>query len=633
MRKKLFFGALAATALISWAAKDPVLMKINGDKVKLSEFEYLYHKNNQQQIEKESLEQYLERFKIYKLKVADAKAAGIDTTKSFRSEFQKYRNDLSQPYMTDSATLLRFAQEAYDRKLREVETMHIMLPLTPDGSSIAKADSLRNCILNGEDMGDLAVKYSIDRSAKRNRGNLGYIVSGRFPYAFEYVAYTLPIGEVSKPFATDFGIHIVKTLAERPSRGEVLVEHILKLYPRGATLTDSIKATMHAQIDSIYKEVLKGADFEELARKHSDDGSARNGGRLNWFGSGMMVPQFEATAFELANGEVSKPIETMFGWHIIKKLDSRGVKPFDECKTGILETIAADERNTEARNAKISQLKNEYKLKENSKFLAMVENDSKDTFDSTTVEKIKSYNCVAFSFAKKKVMASEIAERLNHKMKKANESAVDYVKGVMENIEKEMLIEHEKDMLPSKHADYANLLNEYYNGMLLFEISNRNVWDKANTDKEGLEKYFQANKSKYTWSKPKFKGTVIYTTSDSIENLVKEAIAKMGGDTIFTALRKQFKRDVRIEQLLVEKGENAVVDNLVFNGPAAKHKDKRYTNYFKYEGRIINQPESAADVRGPVTSDYQNALEEEWIRQLKEKYLIEVNTKVLKQVK
>ena len=172
MRKKLFLGAMAATALISWAAKDPVLMKINGDNVKLSEFEYLYHKNNQQQIEKESLEQYLERFKIYKLKVADAKAAGIDTTKAFIAEFAKYRNDLAQPYMTDSATLLRFAHEAYDRKLREVETMHIMLPLTPDGSSFTKADSLRNCILNGEDMGDLAVKYSIDRSAKKNRNNV-----------------------------------------------------------------------------------------------------------------------------------------------------------------------------------------------------------------------------------------------------------------------------------------------------------------------------------------------------------------------------------------------------------------------------------------------------------------------------
>ena len=631
MRKKLFLGAMAATALISWAAKDPVLMKINGDNVKLSEFEYLYHKNNQQQIEKESLEQYLERFKIYKLKVADAKAAGIDTTKAFIAEFAKYRNDLAQPYMTDSATLLRFAHEAYDRKLREVETMHIMLPLTPDGASYAKADSLRNCILNGEDMGDLAVKYSIDRSAKKNRGNLGYITSGRFPYAFELVAYTTPIGEVSKPFATDFGVHIVKTLAERESRGEVLVAHILKLFPRGAN--DSIKEALHQQIESLYKELMRGANFEELATKHSDDGSARRGGHLNWFGSGMMVPEFEATSFALANGEISKPIATQFGWHIIKKLDSRGVKSFDECKAGLLETIAADERNNQARDAKVENLKKEYKLKENPKFLAWVEAETKDAFDSTTVEKMKSFNCVAFSYAKAKVMASDVAARLNPKMKLKSQTPAEYVAKVTADMEREALLEHEKDMLPSKHADYANLLNEYYNGMLLFEISNRNVWDKSNTDKKGLENYFQANRAKYAWSKPKFKGVVIYTTNDSIEALVKDRLKTLGGDTIYTTLRKEFKRDVRIEQLLVEKGENPVVDNLVFDGPAAQARDKRYKNYFKYEGRIIEQPEVAADVKGAVTSDYQAQLEADWVARLKEKYPITVNDKVLKQVK
>lgn len=631
MRRKLFLGALAATALISWAAKDPVLMKINGDNVTLSEFEYLYHKNNQQQIEKESLEQYVERFKIYKLKVADAKAAGIDTTAAFRSEFGKYRNDLSQPYMTDSATLLRFAHEAYDRKLREVETVHIMLPLTTDGTSEAKADSLRNCILNGEDMGDLAVKYSIDRSAKHNRGNLGYITAGRFPYSFEFMAYTTPIGEISKPFATDFGIHIVKPLADRPTRGEVLVEHILKLFPRGAN--DSAKAATRVKIDSIYKVVKGGADFEEIARKHSDDGSARNGGRLNWFGSGMMVPEFEATSFALQKGEISEPIATQYGWHIIKKLDSRGVKPFEELKEGLLNNIAADDRNTQAREAKLASLKKEYKLRENAKFLAMVEADSKDAFDSLTVEKIKGYKCEAFSFAKTKVMASEVGARLKHKMKTSKMTAVEYVTKVMRDMEREMLLEYEKDMLPKKHADYANLLNEYYNGMLLFEISNRNVWEKANRDKKGLEQFFQANKAKYAWSKPRFKGFVIYTTNDSVEALVKDQLKTLGGDTIYSALRKQFKRDVRIEQLLVEQGENAVVDNLVFGGPAAQPKDKRFKCYFLHTGRVIEQPEEAADVRGAVTSDYQTELENQWVTALKQKYPIKVNEKVLKQVK
>ena len=188
---------------------------------------------------------------------------------------------------------------------------------------------------------------------------------------------------------------------------------------------------------------------------------------------------------------------------------------------------------------------------------------------------MKAFNCVAFSYAKTKVMASDVAARLNPKMKLKTQTPAEYVAKVMADMEREALLDHEKNMLPSKHADYANLLNEYYNGMLLFEISNRNVWDKANTDKEGLENYFLANKAKYAWSKPKFKGVVIYTTNDSIEALVKDRLKTLGGDTIYTTLRKEFKRDVRIEQLLVEKGENPVVDNLVFDGPAAQARDKR----------------------------------------------------------
>lgn len=638
MRKKLFLGAVAATALVSWAAKDAVLMKVNGDKIKLSEFEYLYHKNNQQQIEKESLDKYLERFIVYKLKVADAKAAGIDTTSAFKNEFVKYRNDLAQPYMVDSATIDRLLHEAYDRKMREVEVAHIMLSLDKTNEGIERnkqvLDSIRTCILNGEDMGALAEKYSIDRSAKKNHGNLGYIVSGRFPYAFEKMAYETKIGDISAPFTTDFGVHIVKPLADRPSRGEVLVEHILKLYPRGAN--DSVKAAKLHEIEVIYDKIQNGADFEETAKKESEDpGSARNGGKLQWFGSGMMVPEFEQVAFTLNKGELSKPFETAYGVHIIKKLDSRQLGSFDDNKATLMNVINSDERSTEPRVAKIQLLKEEYKLKENDKFFKMIEADiATAPYDSLFVERMKNYNCVAFSFAKTKVMAAEVAERLNPKAKlEGTKTVVGYVKNMMARFEEEAIVNYEREQLAAKYPEYANLLNEYYNGMMLFEISNRNVWDKANRDREGLEQYFQANKSKYQWKQPKFKGMVIYTTNDSVQDLVKEALKDVAPDSVVVSLKKQFKRDVRIERLLVEKGENAVVDELVFGGKKATPKDKRYTRYFMYEGKILDQPEEAADVRGQVTSDYQMVLEEKWIAELKQKYPVEVNYKVLKKVK
>ena len=638
MRKKLFLGALVATTLISWAAKEPVLMKMNGEEVKLSEFEYLYHKNNQQQIEKESLEQYLDRFVVYKLKVADAKVAGIDTTSAFKSEFVKYRNDLAQPYLVDSATINRLLHEAYDRKMREVQVAHIMLPLEKNNDEIeankVRLDSIRTCILNGEDMGALAEKYSIDRTAKRNKGNLGYITSGRYPFDFEKVAYETKVGDISAPFTTDFGVHIVKVLAERPTRGEVLAEHILKLYPRGAN--DSIKTIKRNEIDSIYNLVVNGGDFEELAKKFSEDpGSASKGGRLPWFGSGMMVPEFEDVAFALEKGQISKPFETAYGLHIIKKLDSRKIGSFEDNKATLMNVINSDERSVEPRKAKIELLKKEYKLKENKKFFDLIEkNIAVAPYDSVFVENMKNYKCVAFSFAKKKFDAEYVAKRLNPKAKLEGAKVVTaYVKNMMKNFEEEELVNYEIECLASKHVEYANLLNEYYNGMMLFEISNRNVWDKANRDKEGLEAYFQAHKDKYKWSNPKFKGMVIYTTNDSVNNLVKEALKDVAPDSVVAKLKKQFKRDVRIERLLVEKGENAIVDELVFDGPKATPKDKRYTRYFMYEGKVIAQPEEAADVRGQVTSDYQAVLEDEWVKSLKSKYPVVVNQKVLKMVK
>ena len=639
MKKKLFLGAVLATALFSWAAKDPVLMKINGDDVKLSEFEYLYHKNNQQQIEKETLDQYLNRFVVYKLKVADAKAAGIDTTKSFKKEFNKYRDDLARPYLVDSATVKRLVQEAYDRKTREVHVAHIMLPLSRHNDEMEKTenrlDSIRTCILNGEDFGEMALKYSIDPSVKRNNGDMGFITSGRFPLEFEEVAYATKVGDISKPFRTDFGIHIIKVIADRPSRGEVLVEHILRLYPRDAN--DSIKNVKKLEMDSIYKAVMAGANFEALAKEKSEDpGSARQGGKLHWFGSGMMVSEFENVAFSLKNGEISAPFETAYGIHIIKKLDSRGVGSLEDNKAQLMAAINGDQRSLLPREAKLEQLKKEYNLKENDAYFKKLEKQfTTSQYDSTFVDNLRQNQTVAFSFAKNnKTSFGEVATVLDRTAKIDNaKGAVFYIKSKTHDLEDAKIIEYEKTNLANKYPEYGNLLNEYYNGMMLYEISNRNVWDKANRDTKGLEEYFNDNKTKYMWSQPKFKGTIIYTTSDSVQNLVKEAVKTMAADTMVFALKKQFKRDVKIERLLVQKGENSVVDALVFGGEKAQPKDAKYKEYFMYEGRILDQPEEAADVRGQVTSDYQNYLEENWINELRNKYPVKIDNKVLKMVK
>ena len=431
---KLLTMPVALLCAMPLLADDPVLMEVGNDEVTLSEFEYLYNKNSQQQLEKESLDEYIDRFVVYKLKVEDAKAAGIDTTSAFKKEFETYRNELAAPYLQDSTVIEKLAAEAYKRMESEVDVAHIMLPLVPEyqmDRTIARLDSMKQCVLNGEDFGDLAVKYSIDRSAKVNRGRLGYLTVGRVPYSFENVAFNIPVGDMAI-VKTDFGVHLLKVLHKRPSQGEVLVEHILKLYPRNAN--DSIKAAVAAVMDSIYAVVKNGADFEKVATTESEDpGSAAQGGKLPWFGTGRMVPEFEQVSFALAKDSISAPFATRYGIHIVKKLDSRGLPAYADCKAGILRMMQRDERANMPREAKVEQLKKEFDLKENNEFLALVkqEIDAYGKYDSVLVEKLQNdVKCVAFSFAGKDVMSQEVLADLNPGLDMNKEAIAGYVTGI-----------------------------------------------------------------------------------------------------------------------------------------------------------------------------------------------------------
>ena len=259
--------------------------------------------------------------------------------------------------------------------------------------------------------------------------------------------------------------------------------------------------------------------------------------------------------------------------------------------------------------------------------------DKNNGYDSAFVEAFQNSNITIFSYKGAEVKASQVADKLNQKRKMPKEQAVIYINETIEKLVKESLTECEKEDLVNKYPEYANLLNEYKEGMLLFEISNKKVWDKAGQDKAGLEKYFEDNKSKYTtWTAPRFKGVLIYSVNDSIENAVKDYAKTLGQDTLLTALHKKFRRDIRIEKHLSAKGDNAFVDELVFKSGKAE-KDKKYVTCFVFEGKLIDQPEEAADVKGLVTTDYQNLLEKEWVEELKSKSKVSINKKVLKKVK
>lgn len=639
--KFLVSTVLVGTALMALAATDPVLMTINGKDVKLSEFEYLYHKNNQQQVEKESLDQYVDRFITYKQKVADAEAARIDTLPSFIKEFDGYKRDIvNQSHALEDTTVRdRLVAEAYERMGRNVDIDHFMYTLGRTASEQKKnkafVDSIRQCVLNGEDWETVVEKYSTDQSKTRNKGHYGFITAGVFPYDFEYVAFNTPVGEISQPIRTAYGYHLIRVNAERQDEGKVNAQHILKLFPRNAN--DSAKMATKARIDSVYAMVTApGADFSEIAKVQSEDpGSAKRGGELGWFGRGRMVPQFEKVAFELPDGAISEPFETAYGYHIIKKLGTRKTTPLEEVRGDILNAMSRDERAKMPQQAIIDRMKVKYNFTENANLDNYLtrELERNGGYDSTFVaDVVKTSEEPIFTFADKTYVLKDLSKRLNSKMRILDvEDAKEYIKSAIPEFGNKEVMAHYTNNLIDDNVDYRNLLNEYRDGMLLFEISDRRVWKAASADTLGLKQYFEANRDKYTWSSPHFKGIILSAKNDSVMQAVKADIATMSPDTLTMGLHKKYGRDIKMERMNFPQGENELVDYLYFNGPEPTNEN--YPLAMTLEGGLIDAPQDVADVRGQVTSDYQDVLEKRWVQELKAKYPAKVNKKILKKVK
>lgn len=643
MNKKLLLtlGVASAIAASYAAKKDPVVMRIAGRDVPRSEFEYLYHKNANQQLEPQSIEQYAEMFTIYKMKVADALAEGLDTTKAFQNEFKGYQVDLRVPYAMDSTYLKQLMHEVYDRSKEEVQAYHIMIakpnPMAPRFDARAKADSLLAALRNGADFEQLAKDNSQDGGSASQGGYMGWVTAGRLPYSFETAVYTLKPGEISDVVESYVGYHILKGGEHRPLRGEVLVSHILKTVPQGAT--PETEAKIKAQADSLYNLAIQGADFTQLAMANSEDpGSAKTGGRLPWFGTGQMVQEFDSAAFAIAPGEISRPVKTRFGWHIIKKLEKRGLPSYKdmEKKLEMIVNNPNDERGSYISANFVGQLKKKYKFKENEKLRKkLIDYASANGIDSTFFDAFNADSKnVIMSFADRKFTLDDFMKNLSHyRVIEFPSQAPHTLNRVLDLYTQQEIYRYFFDHLAEENAEYRNLENEYRDGMLLFEISNRKVWEKASRDTEGLDKFFRENSSDYTWSTPHVKGLFVQTASDSVAQAVKSRIAELGKDTVVSTIRKEFPETVKIEKILMAKGDNPMVDALVFGGSPVENNESKYPVYFLENFVVLNAPEEVADVRGKVTSDYQNALERAWIEELKTKYPVEIFENELKKIK
>ena len=587
MKKVLLSIVLLAGSLMSFAQEDKVLLTINGEPVMLSEFLYIYEKNNQESsLEKKSMEEYLDLFINFKLKVTEAIAQGVDTTEAFAKELDGYRAQATPKYMQDNEAIDSLVTLSYNRKanIRRAAHIAIQCPMDADSATLAAAEAkiqlARERVTTGvekkvkkgrkwvtvrepEAFADVAREMTEDQAGKENGGELGWIEVFRFVYPFEDAVYTTPVGEVTKVFRSPYGLHIALVEEERPFE-EVHAAHIMKMMPRGGEGTTALDAKK--QVDSLYQVVLAGADFAEVATANSDDkGSATRGGDLGWFGRGMMVQPFENITFDMTPGEISEPFPTRFGWHFVKLYDKRGIQPLDSMRQQLLAQVKRDARYQEAEKSFIKKTRAEYNLPA-----------------EMTDDKVRAYADAH---------------------------------------------------LEEKYADLRNLVREYHDGILLFDVSLREVWDKANKDTEGLAAFFKANKKNYTWDEPRFKGYMIYAKDEVSAKAAKQIVKTANPDSVMSYIDQRINVDsvtyVRIEKGLWTKGKNGAVDKYGF-----KNKEADYTPAEKFPivvpvGKVIKAPQEYTDVRGQVTTDYQDYLEKLWVATLREKYPVVVNEDVL----
>ncbi len=648
MRKSVNLGRVLTTLVLTTLVltapaqnRKDVLVTIGKNAVTLDEFTRIYERNNsniQDPENRKTAAEYLELFINFKLKVLEAVNLGMDTARAFTTELEGYRNELSTPYMTNITYNDKLVEDTYQRTLKEINASHIMVELAANApaedtlKAWQKIMEIRKEILNGLDFSEAAARYSQDPTAPTNKGELGWFTVFQMVYPFEQAAYSTPVGEISQPVRTRFGYHIVRVNGQRDAEGEIRVAHIMKVYPQNATPEQ--KETARQAADSLYLMLEKGANFERLARESSDDQrSANNNGEMPWFSRSHMVPEFSNPAFALQkDGDISRPVDSGFGFHIIKRLEYRPVPTFDLVKRELEERIKRDgERSQVSREAFVADLQKEYGFSRNQKAVDELLTLTARWMDGDTLaipdplplqEEI-------FTFAGRKITPREWALHLRDLPTQQHTKDPLILKRYYHAWEDETLLKYEESRLEEKYPEFRSLLQEYHDGILLFNISEKMIWQKAAADSSGLAAFYQTNKEKYLWPE-RYRGSVVRCATAAIrENAEKYLESGVTASEIPDLLNLP-EGSISISEGTWQQGENPIVDYYIWNGPQPENWDDQ--KGFIHGGKIAPEPRELDESRGYHISDYQQYLEEEWIGELRKKYPVKVNRKLLKKM-
>ncbi len=640
----LFFLILAFTSIAQ--VNDPVLFSVAGQAVKVSEFDYIYNKNNGKEADysKKSLTDYLKLYTKFKLKVQAAKDMQVDTIPALIKELEGYRQQLTSNYLNDKEVTDRLAREVYERQKKDLLLNHILFSLSPNATgadtmqAFTQATNAIRMIKTGMKWAEVA-KMSNDLNSAQKGGRLGWFTS-MFPdgfYDLENAAYSTPPGEINQmPIRTRLGYHVLRVEIERPAFRRMEAAHILiKKATKG---TNDVASQTKA--DSIYKLLKEGQSFEELARTLSQDKStAPQGGNIGYFGINQFEPAFEDEAFKLAkDGDISMPVESSIGWHIIKRLRKDEEIPYERAKRKIQVDIQRDQRFNVAQSTFIEKIKEEAGYKENPEALknfASQMDSNFYTYKWRVPESLK--NERLFTLGNKEFNTLDFAEyvKTNTRQRLQGGDSKD-IMSTLKNMQKEFssqkCLQFEEGKLEEKYADFKALMREYREGILLFEATKNVVWDKASEDTTGLKAFYEKNKMNYKWDERAVIHSINMDTTD--KKLVDEIYKFAKKNTIDKVMEKfdPDKKYISYQKNTAEKKSPDSYKGISFSKGAITDLslDSGLTSYTfrKVEEILPVSFKSIDEARGYIIADYQDYLEVMWVEELKTKYPVQLNENV-----
>ncbi|WP_296620065.1 peptidylprolyl isomerase [Marivirga sp.] len=696
----IFISSCKTTQKTSTSKDTQPLFTIDSISVYPDEFIYAYEKSNKNKGEIEPIEDYLDLYIDFKLKVLEAKAEGIDTTEAYINELNGYLEEIKKPYLTAEKVNKELVNETYERLQQEINASHILIRVERDTKAedtlkaYQKISKVKSKFESGESFEALAREYSEDPSAQNNNGLLGWFTAFQMVYPFESAAYQTEKGEISPIIRTQFGYHIIKVNDKRETLGRIKIAHIMKRFPPQASAEDSLKT--EKAIREVYEKLNSGENWFILATKESDDLSTKdNGGSLPWFGAGNLPSSLESVAFELEEeGEISQPVKSPYGWHILKLEDKRGVGSLESMRESLSRRLQRDQRSELKEVEVIKKLKAENKFRKNPEAYALLKSTGNLSIDAF---KKKELEVTLFTISEKTYTINDFLSGYDSTKKLDSE---------LERYEKFNLILYEENNLESKYPEYRLLRQEYKDGLLLFEIMNQKVWSKIGEDTLTLKKYYQDNQNQYMSNAKMKVARILFTDTSSIkpfkqpikgtyfplteeleydnpQNLIKKIklndsiqekiyfslklpknIDKNDSVKLFEDLNQTFSNMEVVNliysdenkiylQLLSEANELLALNNKRIESASTEiielTENSKWNN--KNEGYYIKNvtknglielkyalksyppmQKTFDESRPELMEDFQKHLESEWLKELKQKYDVTVNEKVLNKI-